>query len=361
VKTLIESMGVYLPEQHLSSKEVIDGCLVKPAIDLEALTGIKTRPVAGDGEYSFDLAVKAASKCFKISHYVPQDIEMIIAANISRMDGPDFTFSFEPSTAAKLANHFNISNAITFDISCACAGMVCAITLMDSFIKAGFIQRGLVISGEYISYLIGNAQKEMRDPVDPQFASLTLGDSGAALILESTENDDLGFHQLDFFTAAQHCELCIGGPSKEAHGGFSMRTDSAKIHAVATPLCTEHIGLTIKDLSWDQKESFFIIPHQTASRALKAYGKAVNEWFGKKISSDKNMIINLEHRGNSSSTSCFVALWDKILDKTIGSGSDLVFIMGASGLTTGIATYTLDDLPERILAMENISANNIVC
>ena len=58
LNTVIESLGVYTPEGRLNTKELVDGCKVKPVLDLEELTGIKTRPVVADNEYSLNLAGK---------------------------------------------------------------------------------------------------------------------------------------------------------------------------------------------------------------------------------------------------------------------------------------------------------------
>ena len=93
LNTVIESLGVYTPEGRLSTKELVDGCKVKPVLDLEELTGIKTRPVVADNEYGPDLAREAATRCFEISKYQPEDIDLVICANISRYNGPNWKAS----------------------------------------------------------------------------------------------------------------------------------------------------------------------------------------------------------------------------------------------------------------------------
>ncbi len=55
----IESLGVYLPEQVLSTEELMSRCRHRPRLDFERITGIRERRVAV-GEYAVDLAVKAA-------------------------------------------------------------------------------------------------------------------------------------------------------------------------------------------------------------------------------------------------------------------------------------------------------------
>ena len=81
LNTVIESLGVYTPEGRLSTKDLVDGCKVKPVFDLEELTGIKTRPMVADNEYALDLAREAATRCFEISKYQPKDIDLVICTN----------------------------------------------------------------------------------------------------------------------------------------------------------------------------------------------------------------------------------------------------------------------------------------
>jgi 3-oxoacyl-[acyl-carrier-protein] synthase III len=185
--TLIESLGVYLPPQAVSTQEVLQGCKKKVRFPLERITGIKSRRVAGETEFSIDLAGKAIADCLARSKYHPKDIDVLICSTICRYDGPNFQISYEPCTAVKLKKNFGLENALAFDLASACSGMFAAINLVDAFIKAGTIRRGLVVSGEYISHLAQTAQKEIAQFLDPRLACLTVGDAGAAVILEKRQ------------------------------------------------------------------------------------------------------------------------------------------------------------------------------
>jgi len=57
---------------RLSTKELVEGCKVKPVFDLEELTGIRSTSPRGfaDNEYALDLAREAANPGgFEISKY----------------------------------------------------------------------------------------------------------------------------------------------------------------------------------------------------------------------------------------------------------------------------------------------------
>jgi len=349
LNTVIESLGVYTPEGRLSTKELIDGCRIKPVIDIEDLTGIKTRPMVGEDEYALDLAREATTRCFDISKYSPENIDLVICTNISRYNGPNFKAGFEPSTAALLAREFDFSNAILFDEPNACAGMFTALFIVDAYLKAGYIKRGMVISGEALTCLARTAQKEMSAPFDPQMACLTVGDAGAAFILEQTDNPDAGFHDMDAFTVAKHCDLCIGTYSKEPHGGFVMYTDSIKIHQIAIGMTAEHVGRMVKGTKWENSENHHYIMHQTGTRAIKTTQKSINEWVGTTVCSKENTIVNVIERGNGASTAHFVALWDHIRNGSIKSGENILFAVQSSGINLGVALYTLDNLPARVM------------
>jgi 3-oxoacyl-[acyl-carrier-protein] synthase III len=75
------------------------------------------------------------------------EIDLLICCNISRCDGPNYRFSFEPATAVRLRQRLGLSRAWAFDVSNACAGMFTGITVADALLKAGAVRRALVVSG----------------------------------------------------------------------------------------------------------------------------------------------------------------------------------------------------------------------
>jgi 3-oxoacyl-[acyl-carrier-protein] synthase III len=154
---------------------------------------------------------------------------------------------------------------------------------------------------------------------------------------------------MDAFTVAQHCDYCIGTYSKEPHGGFVMYTDSIKIHQVAIGMTAEHVGRMVKGTKWENSENHHYIMHQTGTRAIKTTRKSINDWVGTEVCSEKNSIVNVIERGNGASTAHFVALWDHIRNGAIKSKENILFAVQSSGINLGVALYTLDDLPARVM------------
>lgn len=346
INTLIESLGVYLPPKQVSTRDVIKACKKKLMFPLERLTGIKSRHMAGDTEYAIDLAIKAVQNCLDNSKYDVEDVDLLICCNISRYDGPGFEFSFEPSTSVRLKKKFGFKNAVAFDISNACAGMFTGVNLCDAFLKSGQIRRAMVVSGEYITHLTKTAQKEIKGQLDSRIPCLTVGDSGVALILEPSE--DAGFHDIDMFTLGKYSGLCVAKPTTQQHGGAIMLTDSKKLHKVAIRNSVIQVIQHLARVSWVRNAFNYLIMHQTARVAINETAGQINKRLGVDLCTKETMINNLEERGNTATTSHFLALHDNILNGRIENGDKVIFAVQASGITIGTAPYTFDDLPERM-------------
>ncbi|MEE2781457.1 MAG: amino acid adenylation domain-containing protein [Planctomycetota bacterium] len=348
--TMIESLGVYLPPNEVSTKDLIGGCKKKMWFPLEYMTGIKSRRMAGEEEFSIDLAEKAVNECLSYSKYKPEHIDLIVCCNITRSDS-HLKVSIEPNTSLQTKKRCGLTNAIAFDITNACAGMFTGMQIVDSFISAGLIRRGMVVSGEFITGITRTAQLEITEFLDPRLACLTVGDAGAAIVMESSGGTEVGFHELDMYTLGKYAWMCIGRLTEQPHGGAIMIVPDPMEHtSVAVRYSVTHAKHTLDNSRYRPEQIQRLIMHQTSERSLLDGSKAINKAFKKKVSTKENTINNLAQRGNTASTSHMVALWDNTLNGTIQSGENVVFGITGSGQTIGTAIYTFDDLPDRLRA-----------
>ncbi|MEO8414902.1 MAG: hypothetical protein ABI472_14640, partial [Ginsengibacter sp.] len=295
--TIIESLGVYLPPKSFSTSEILEGCKNQIRFPLEKISGIKSRCMAGQDEFSLDLAKKAVADCLKKSKYNPADVDILICCNISRYDGPE-SFSFEPSSSVKLRNHFGFTNAIAFDITNACAGMFTGIYIVNALLKTKAIRRGMLVSGEYITILTQTAQREIESFMDMRLACLTLGDSGAALILEKAADNQSGFQEIDLQTFGRYSQYCIAKVSEK--GGWIMHTDSVNMADVGIKLGAEHALDVLQRAGWLPDKFQHLILHQTSKMTLNSARNEINNLLHGTILHDGNTINNLEERGNTS-------------------------------------------------------------
>jgi amino acid adenylation domain-containing protein len=346
--TVIESIGTYLPAEVVSTDSVLAGCANDVGIPLERLTGISNRRMAGQGEFSIDLARQAVADCLARSTYGPEEIDLVISCNISRCDGPGHKFVFEPSTAARLRDQCGLANALAFDITNACAGMFTGIGVADAFLQTGLVRRAMVVSGEYITHLTETAQKEIQGPMDARLACLTLGDAGAAVILERGPGGRVGFHDIDMATLGRYSSLCVAKATNAPHGGAIMLVDSIAATAAAVKSSVPYVAAVMRRHGWRPEHCDHIVMHQTSESSLNDAVVAVNRMFGTGAAHPGNTIYNLAERGNTASTTHFVALEDHIMGNRIRSGDNVLFGISGSGQTVGAALYTFDDLPDRL-------------
>ena len=350
--TIIESLGTYLPPRVVTSEEIIQGCSIPLRFPLARLTGIKTRRMAGETEFSLDIAKKAVADCLANSKYNPEDIDLIVCGNISRCNTPGLQFMFEPNTAIQIQQHFGFTNAIALDVSNACTGLFTAAYVIDSFIKAGLIRRGIAVSGEYISHLVLTAQREIESFMDSRLACLTVGDAGAAFIMERSPNKKVGFHEFEMYSLGRYSEACIGKATEREHGGGIMYTDAVTVSAVNMKQAVSHAGLIIERSQW-QKDAFqHIIVHQTSQTTINDVAREINNYFGQEICKQESVINNIAERGNTATTTHMIAVMDNIRNNRIQSGDNAIFGITGSGATIGTALYTFDDLPDRIRRRE---------
>src|SRR3984957_5899454 len=151
-------------------------------IDLERLTGVHERRIAGEGEDSYTLALAAARDALAYANCAGEDLDVLIVSSITHYVG-GLRMQLDPPLSVSLKSALGAHRALSFDISNACAGMMTGVFILNDLIRSGRIRRGMVVSGEYISQLGRNAALEIRTIMDEQLASLTLGDAGAAAIL----------------------------------------------------------------------------------------------------------------------------------------------------------------------------------
>ncbi|MGB8650613.1 MAG: 3-oxoacyl-[acyl-carrier-protein] synthase III C-terminal domain-containing protein [Mycobacteriales bacterium] len=334
-----ESIGLQLPETRLSTTDLLSRTRHRTGIQLERLTGIHERRVTVDGEDSLTLAVGAARDCLARSRHGPGDLDMVISCSISKYRGR-FEQQLDPPLSLYVKNAIGAPQAMSFDVSNACAGMLTGVFILNDFIRRGEIRRGMVVSGECISQLGTNASQQVRNVLSRQLASLTLGDAGAAAIVERAPEGRPGIDVAAFTTLSQHSRLCLAYPSRVGPAA-SMYTRSRAIHKAAIaeglPLVEEalrEVGIELGDID-------FFIPHQTSARAIRKGVEEFGRMFG---TAPKHTVVNVEEYGNTSSTTHFVALYRYLQEGRFRPGDKVLLMALASGLEIGLVFFTMDEL-----------------
>jgi 3-oxoacyl-[acyl-carrier-protein] synthase-3 len=338
-RTRLAGAGRHLPDTHLTTEALMSTTRHRTHIDLERLTGIRERRISIGDEDSFTLATTAARHCLGNAECDGSAVDAVINCSITKFRG-GLTQRMEPPMSAMVAHAIGADNAIMFDLSNACAGMLTGVMIANNWIRRGMIRRALVVSGEYISQLGQNASRHVRTIMSKELASLTLGDAGAALLLERADADSsAGISLAGFTTVAGYSRLCLAYPTEHESRG-RMFTDARGIQQAAmsdTPLLLREVldsaGIAIHDID-------HVITHQTSARAIRKGMAKVSESFGDRPRHDA--VITVDRYGNTASTTHTVALIEELEAGHIQPGETIALIALASGLEIGIVLLTLD-------------------
>jgi 3-oxoacyl-[acyl-carrier-protein] synthase III len=331
--------GRHLPATRLTTGQLMATTRHSTHIDLERLTGIHERRVSIGDEDSYSLATSAALDCLDRAQQDAASLDVVISCSITKFRG-GLAQWIEPTMSSGVASAIGAENAMTFDVSNACAGMLTGVTVLNNWIRQGTVERGLVVSGEYISQLGQNAARHIRNILSKELASLTLGDAGAALLLERAPAGSGAITFAGFTTVADHSRLCLAYP-KGRDPGARMFTDSRGIQRMAiadTPVLLREVldavGISIHDID-------HVITHQTSARAIRKGMAAVSASFGERPRHDA--VITVDQYGNTASTTHTVALVEELERGHIRPGETIALISLASGLEIGVVLLTVDE------------------
>lgn len=342
-RTRIESIGAYLPRRVEPIGDLLARMSCRLPFDFERLTGIETRRVHDRDparfEGSFALALAAASDCLARSRHAAADLGAILSTSITRVREPD-RHDFEPSFGALLARELGATRAIHFDITNACAGMVTGVYVLDRLLRDGVVDSGLVVSGECITPIAETAAREIEGPRDPQIASLSVGDAGAAVVLDAdgSPGDEIRFVELA--TCAEYAELCLARPSDRGPGG-AMYTDALRLHdhdrLRLWPRFLERV-LADRGTTFEEERFDCIIQHQVSEPLIERANRAGVEVFGGPMPRSLSSVRTL---ANTASTSHFVVLHEHLREGRLERPARVLIVPGASGIVVGCLAVTL--------------------
>jgi len=312
IGTMIEKIDYYLPDQVLSNTDLEKIFPEWDSSKIEKKVGIVRRHIASDNESALDMGVKAAEIVLK--DYNRADIDFLIFCTQS----PEY---FLPSGACIIQDKLNLRKNIgAFDINLGCSGFVYMLSLADSLIKNSQAEKILLIASETYTKQINSTDKSNRT---------IFGDASSAIIISRSDKnkifnyiygtDGSGFNKLivkkggfaclenyDYEESEQPDEFLY----MNGHDIFNFTIDV--IPGLVTD-CLNKNNLNLDDID-------MYIFHQANKYILDFLRKKI------KIPKDK-FYVNLEHTGNTVSSTIPIAL-KQCLDKNLIKQGDKVMIVG---------------------------------
>jgi 3-oxoacyl-[acyl-carrier-protein] synthase-3 len=268
---IVTGVGMYVPEKVLTNKD-IEKMLNRPGTSdwLIKNVGIEQRHVMADDEVTSDLALHASQEALENASIDAEDLDLIIMST----DTPDY---LSPATSVALQYKIGAINAGTFDVNCACAGLVTSLDIASKYIATDSDIEKVLVIGAY-------GMTKFVDWTDHYTCTL-FADAAGAMVLQASDEKQ-GFLTSKLIADGKfhdHLGIYVGGtydpPTIEAiqnkrhHLAFRKRfpADTNLQHwPKLTKDCVAKAGLTLDEIDW-----FFFT--QVNLRTIEAVMKELNQ------------------------------------------------------------------------------------
>ena len=169
-RAVLRGCGHYLPDRIVENAEFTKSLDTSDEW-IRSRSGIERRHFAAEGEFTSDLAIKAAQNALAAAGLDGTDIDAIVLATAT----PDQTF---PSTATRVQAAIGMTHGFAFDVQAVCAGFIFALGNANALIVSGQAKRALVIGAETFSRIMD---------FEDRSTCVLFGDGAGAVILEAED------------------------------------------------------------------------------------------------------------------------------------------------------------------------------
>ena len=241
----IISVGSYVPSRTVTNQQL--ATMVNTSDEwIVTRTGIRERHIAAKGEFTSDMAARAAMKALERARISPEQVDLIIVATIT----PDMPF---PSTACLVQQKIGAKRAAAFDLKAACSGFIYALEVGQQFVMSRSYDTVLVIGAEKLSSVVNWSDRN---------TCVLFGDGAGAAVLQNRPNSHGLLTACMGADGAQADVLCLPGggcktpPSHEslAAGLHYLKMDGKETykHAVTAMYAAAQEALRRCDLQISQ-------------------------------------------------------------------------------------------------------------
>lgn len=310
--------GIYVPEKVVTNQDLAER--VDTSDDwIYSRTGMRERRIAATDQATSDLAAEAARNALADAGIGAEEIDLIIVATLS----PDMFF---PSTACFVQDAIGAKNAFCYDLGAACSGFLYALDCARNQIRAGAVDRVLVIGAEKMSTFIDWEDRS---------TCILFGDGAGAAVLEASDQGR-GVMQSVMGSDGSLAELLWTPGCGSRHPAtpevleqrmqyLTMQGREVFKHAVVRMGDSVMQALAKNDLTADDIQCF--IPHQANSRIIESIGK--------RLGVTDRMYSNIEKYANTSSAALAIALHDAVQEGVVKQGDLVVLTVFGGGFTWG--------------------------
>jgi 3-oxoacyl-[acyl-carrier-protein] synthase-3 len=306
--------GSYLPAKVLTNTELEK--LVETSDEwIVERTGIRERHIAGEGELTSDLALRAAERALEAAGIDAAEIDLIVVATTTA----DRIF---PGTACILQAKLGIENGCpAFDVQAVCSGFVYALTVANNFIRAGQAETALVVGAETLS--------RITDWTD-RGNCILWGDGAGAVVLRAGDEPGRGIISTHLHSDGRYQDLLFvdGGVSLKKEGECYMRMSGNAVFKMAVKTLDAIVDETLAANGLAKSDVHWLVPHQANIRIIQATARKLG------MGMDR-VVVTVDRHGNTSAASIPLALDTAVRDGRIKPGEMVLMEAFGGGFTWG--------------------------
>jgi 3-oxoacyl-[acyl-carrier-protein] synthase-3 len=309
--------GSYLPEKVLTNAE-LEKSVETSDEWITSRTGIRERRIAAEGEFTSDLAAKAAQSALENAGIGAEEIDLIIIATIT----PDH---FMPSTACIVQTKIGAKRAACFDISAACSGFLYAVEIAQQFITSHTYNTILVVGADKLSSIVNWTDRN---------TCVLFGDGAGAAILRHRAHGH-GVIATRMGSNGQLADLLQvpgGGcacPITAENAGErvnTIRMEGRETFKHAVTNMVESARQVLDDAGLTPADLACVIPHQANLRIISAVADRLE------VPLDRIM-VNLDRFGNTSAAAVAIALDEANRTGRMIVGDYVLLVVFGGGMT----------------------------
>jgi 3-oxoacyl-[acyl-carrier-protein] synthase-3 len=293
-------------------------CGIDPEF-LETKVGIRERRIAGEKEFTANMAATVGNKLINRAGLKAEDIDLLAVCTQT----PDYLI---PGVAGLVHHRLNLrSSCMSFDISLGCSGYVHSLLIAGNFVRTSPFRRALLITSEQYSKIV-----DYRD----RSTAAVFGDASSASLLEPCDNS-LGYIDGEFGTDGKKADRLIlpnSGMIKNPGKNNRLFMDGREIYKFAVHRVPESISILLSRTGFRLDQVKYFVFHQANRYMLLELKQRIGI-------ADNQMVIDMENVGNTVSSSIPIAL-KNLLDRGEVADGDLLILCGfGAGLSWGTILY----------------------
>ena len=323
IRAIITGIGGYVPDYVLNNDEL--SRMVDTNDEwIMARVGIKERRILSEeGLGTSYMARKAAKQLMRKTGVDPDSIDAVIVTTSTA----DYKF---PSTASIVLGKLGLKNAFAFDFWAACCGFLYTLDVAATMIESGRYKKIIVIGADKMSSVV--------DYKDRSTCAL-FGDGAAAVLVEGTTEENVGvvdsFFRADgkglpFLHLKAGGSVCPPSHFTVDHRLHYLYQEGRTVFRYAVTNMSDDCALIAERNNLNKDNIAYVVPHQANMRIIEAVAKRLD------LSMDQVM-VNIEHFGNTSAATIPLALWEN--ESKLKKGDNLIFTAFGAGFVHGASYY----------------------